>query len=135
MDTDDNRGKGHRRDSYSKRYPYHMQDIGPMYIILRLIWVTFLVLVLLSVIGGVFSYTLRISVGWLSNAWGAWGGLWIVFIIILIFFRPWRSYRYHNWYGYDTDEEARNVAKMRLANGDITIEEYRKIMSELKKKE
>lgn len=135
MNTDNDHSKGHRKDSYSRRYPYHIQDIGPMYIILKLIWVTFLILVILSIIGGVFSYTLRTSVDWLGNAWGAWGGLWIVFVILLVFFRPWGGQRYHNWYGYGTHEDARNVAKMRLANGDITTEEYRKIMNELKKKE
>jgi uncharacterized membrane protein len=135
MNTGDNNSRKRRRDSYSGRYPYHMQDIGPMYIVLRLIWVTFLILVVLSIIAGVLSYTLGISIYWLGSAWGAWGGLSVVVIIILLFFNPWRDQRYHNWYGYDTNEDAKNVAKMRLANGDITIEEYRKIINELKKKE
>ena len=117
---------------FDRYYGGFAWDYSPIHVMFRLLWIFFFFLVVLSIVMGILAFVFGISINWLGNAWGAWGGLWVVLLIFFVFFGSWR--RWYRGYGYNSDEAALRTAKMRLAHGEITLSEYKRIVNEIKKK-
>ena len=94
----------------------------------------------LSVVFNIHNYTVN-GINWLGIASGIAGtliGLFVLFIfiwfIVWIFrFVGWssRSWKYHSsWWGHD---EAMEILRERYAKGEITKEEYDKMMNDLQR--
>ncbi len=136
--------RNHRRNGYKNSPEFGDWRHGPFRMVFSFLWVMFFVLVFLSMIALVLNYIIGIPISWLGNAWGAWGGIWIFLLILFFFMRPWGWMYYWKYndpriwrrqgYGDHFDGYALYIARKRLAHGEITVEQYRKIVNELKRK-
>ena len=136
--------RNQRRNDYRDYPEFGDWYQGPLRMVFSFLWAVFFVLIFLSIIVISLSYTTGISISWLGNAWSLWGGIWIFLLILFFVMRPrgWMCYwKYndpriwrHNRYSDHFDDYAFYIARRRLAHGEITIEQYRKIINELKRR-
>ena len=104
---------------------------------LQLIWGLFVLLIIISIVAGVLSYTAGRSVSWLAALWAGWGLLWIFFTLFFVFYRGrclWRGWGRYYWRDHWDEDAALHRLRMHLVDGDITLAEYRRILRELKRR-
>ena len=140
----ENNQKGAFSKRYLRDYPYNerkwrFEDGQPIMVLFSLIWGIFVLLIIVTIISGILAYVIGIAPTWLSSAWAGWGFLWVVVVILFIFsrrhFRPWLCMRGDLWSGkgHELENMAIRRAKLRLAEGEISLIEYKKIIKEIRR--
>jgi uncharacterized membrane protein len=104
----------------------------------------FFVMIIISIVNSFLGSSYPV-LNWVANVgWSLFGVFLIIGILPYLFLWPWRTYRYSAYayppffflgsrqYGYDEDI-AIQIAKERLARGEITVRGYRVIIAEIKR--
>ena len=141
MEKDQKDAVGRR---YLRDYPYNerkwrFEDGQPIMILFSLIWGIFVILVIVTVISGILAYAIGIAPTWLSSVWAGWGFLWVLVVVLLIFSRrgfwSWMGVHRYLWSGTSHGLENTAIwrAKLRLAKGEISLIEYKKIIKEIRR--